>query len=923
MSTRQEAVQPVPPVAYLGADNPESWECDVLLRDGATMHLRALRSSDREQLNAMHERSSERTHYRRFFSAMPHLNEELLERLTNVDQSNRVAIVCENTNGICAVGRYDRTPGSASAEVAFTIDDMNQGRGIGTLLLDHLVAIATKRGIERFDAYVLAENAEMLGMFRRSGFAVSTTFDDPGVRLVTIDLHVTPAAVQARYDREAVAVVASVKRCFEPNAIAVIGATETVGSPGHQLVANLVAAQFPGKIFPINPRRTTVCGLRSFASVTDVKLPIDLAIVAVPVEQVEAVLADCASAHVGALVIVSAGFAELGTDGANRQDRLLRLARRSGMRVIGPNCLGIANMSPTHVMNATFASLPLPQGSIGVMTQSGAVGIELLHELGERGLGVSSFASVGNKADVSGNDLLTYWEHDSDTKVIALYLESFGNPSAFARIAPRVSRLKPVLAIKSGRTAAAALAATSHTAALTLPDRAVGALLSQSGVIRLNSVDELVDVCAALDSQPLPAGRRLAIVTNAGGPAILAADVCEAAGVELASLADETRHLVGELLGRSILEGPIDLRADASPDTAQRVISAVANDPNVDAVVVIVADVSGNGTQSYAVAVDQIRFDGPRKPVFCSFVPSTETLREGVTLFHSAERAIRTLGYLCERRDWLDESQNDGECDQTGVAATDNSAGTLNIGHVRRLVDSYLAEHPDGGWMPTVSAFELVASSGIPVLRPEMVTTVDAAVAAANRAGYPVALKVGSEKIGHRTDRSGVHLNLRNSSDVTRAYQLLESLFGTTMGGCLVQPMSESGVELLAGIVRDRHLGPMVVVGEGGTLTELRNDSAVRRPPLSRNQATKQLRSLMIARLLPGFRGRPAVDDKAIVDVLWHLGRLAECIPEVSELDINPLIARTFGVSAVDVKIKLVPVHTKPNDELRVLRNPG
>jgi acyl-CoA synthetase (NDP forming)/L-amino acid N-acyltransferase YncA len=914
MATETVPSAPVASPARARPRDPESWACDVLLRDGATMHLRALRSSDRDALNALHERSSERSHYRRFFNAMPHLNKSLLDRLSNVDQIDRVALVCENPYGICAVGRYDRTPGASIAEVAFDVDDMNQGRGLGTLLLEHLVVIARERGIEKFEALVLAENQEMLGMFKRSGYVVSTHFDDPGVRRVVIDLRTTTNSVDARYDREAVSVLASIRRAFEPKSIALVGATDTVGRPGRALMANLVDTGFTGELFPINPKHGIVGGLRAYRRVTDVKQPIDLAVIVVPAEQVEQVVADCADAHVGALVIVSAGFAELGVDGRNRQDRVLRLARLSGMRVVGPNCLGIANLSHGVMMNATFASLALPAGAVGVMTQSGAVGIELVHGLGERGLGISSFASVGNKADISGNDLLTYWEQDANTRQIVLYLESFGNPQAFARIAPRVAHRKPILAIKSGRTAAAATAATSHTAALALPDRAVDALLEQSGVLRLDSVDELIDVCAALDSQPLPAGRRVAIVTNAGGPAILAADVCDPAGVELATFSDATLRFVSTELGRAVGQGPLDLRADASPDIMLRVLTTVANDPGVDAVVVIIVDVSGIGLDSYARSCAAITFDGPPKPLLLSVVPSFEGKLAGLPVFQSAERAIGAIGRLCERRRWLDETTLPEALDAANALTPDSVVA------VRRLVDTAMTARPDGGWMTNVDGFALIEALGIDVARPAYATSASEAVRAAQAAGYPVVLKVDAEDVVHRSDRGGVQTNLRSADDVMRAYRVLAGEFSDAMRGGFVQPMSAPGVELLAGIVSHRDLGPVIVVGEGGTLTELRHDTALRRPPLTKSEATRQLHSLKVAGLLTGFRDRPPVDESAVVDALLRLGQLAQVAPEIAELDINPLIATPKGVCAVDVKIRLLPAELPLAESVRVLR---
>lgn len=939
-STDEQATYPLES-AEAALLESESWTCDVLLRDGIPMHVRALRPSDRDGIVALHERSSAQTHYFRFFNAMPHLNEGLLDKLTILDQHNRVAIVAESAEGICAVGRFDRTPGSAVAEVAFVVDDPNQGRGISTVLLEHLAVIATSQGVERFEAMVLAENRAMLRVFRGSGFATSTVSSDPSTRIVTLDLRPTAKATRARQDRDGVATIASLRRLLKPTSVAVIGASNRVGTPGYQIMINLVEAGFQGQIFPVNPSEAMVCGQKSFSTVQAIGVTVDVAVIVVRSNTVEAIVEQCAEVGVSSLVIVSAGFAELGTAGKVLQDRVVLLARKHGMRIVGPNCLGIANTDPAVSLNATFASMPVPAGSVGMMTQSGAIGLAILDGLGHRGLGVSSFVSVGNKADISGNDLLTYWGQDPATRQIVLYLESFGNPRGFARIASEIAKSKPIIAIKTGRTEAAAIAANSHTAALALPDQAVDTLLFQSGVSRVASVEQLVDVCTALDTQPLPKGPRVAIVTNAGGPGILATDTLGACGLEIATFSLHTVESINKILRRTVDAGPIDLRADVMGQTVTEVLDLVAADANVDSVVVILADVSGTGIAKHIASLDSSNFAG--KPVLCNFVPNPTETPTHLAVFASAERAIKALGVLYERQRWL------AEVNETNSPTSHFNQETQKA--IRAHIDMQLRRAPEGGWIPIVEAFELIDLAGIPSAKPRHVSSSDDAISVAAQMGYPVALKSATPDLMHKSDHGGVHLNLQSDFDVACAYEAIieaqgmnvaaamASVSGGTIEapnnevaqqtpglptdesmGVLVQRMCDTGIEMIVGIANHPSLGPVVLVGEGGRLADLRHDTALRRPPISPSQALTQLNTLRMEQLLKGFRGSQPLDEAAMVDVIVRLGDLAQLVPEISTLEINPLIATSGSICAADVKIRLERTSLPRNETFRQLR---
>lgn len=697
-------------------------------------------------------------------------------------------------------------------------------------------------------------------------------------------------------------IVDSVRRLFYPESIAVVGASDQHGTPGHQIIANLVASGFPGPIVPISLHTTEICGLMAVPSILESPYPIDLAVIVVPGPAVEAIVAQCGTIGVRSLVIISAGFAEIGEDGRALQHRIQAAAHASGMRIVGPNCLGIANTADDVLMDATFMSTPLPRGSVSVMTQSGAIGIALVEGLAQRGLGVACFASVGNKADVSGNDLLEFWSQDPNTRQIVLYLESFGNPKRFAQIAPLVALHKPILAIKAGRGSIAAVAASSHTAALALPDDAVAALLEQSGVLRVDDVEELLDLCTVLDTQPLLANNRIAIVTNAGGPGVLAADLCERLGLEVANFSASSTDRLRTILGREVICGPIDVRADADSAMFGVIVETLAADPMVDAVLVIVADVSGGGVTAHARSIDSADVRRWGKPVVCTFVPTNRGAQlSHVAVLTSPERAVRAFARLLQRRRWLEDRA-------TSSANPEMGFDTATTGRIRAVVDRARAEQPAGGWMDLVDAANLVQLAGIPIAGLQRASTADEAVEAAERLGYPVVVKVADPTMLHKSDIGAVRVGLATDFDVATAFEAVRRLSGQQPCNVIVQKMMPAGVELLAGIVAHPQLGPVVVAGTGGRMTELENDTAVRRPPISYRQAESQLDGLRVSLLLHGFRGAPPADRKAAAEALMGLSRLAELVPEIAELDINPLIAYPHGVCAVDIKVRLAGV---------------
>ena len=600
---------------------------EEILRDGGSIHVRAIRPDDRERLVEHFHRLSARSVHFRFMGMKRELSEADLDYFTRPDFVHHIALVATLREGgaerIIGVGRYVADQGDAAAEVAFAVADDHQGRGIGTLLLEHLLRIARDRGITEFRADVLGDNNQMLEVFRHTGLRVARA-TDAGVIHVSFPTAETEESRTVAEARARQAAAESVRALLAPRSVALVGASARAGTIGAALLANLVDAGFRGPIYPVHPRAREIQGLRAYPRVGAIGQPVDLAIVAVPAAAVEDVVDDCAGAGVRGVVVISSGFAEASSGGRAAQQRLTALVRRSGMRMVGPNCLGILNTDPAVSLNATFAPSWPPAGNVGMLSQSGALGIVVLDHVRALDLGISTFVSVGNKADVSSNDLLCYWAEDPRTSVIVLYLESFGNPRKFARIAPEVARQKPIVAVKSGRSAAGTRAASSHSAALASLDIAVDALFEQAGVIRTATLQGLFDVASLLATQPVPAGPRVGVVTNAGGPGILLADACEAQGLALPELAPPTRSALRAVLPpQASLGNPVDLLASATPEQYAQAIELVGADPSVDSLVVAYVPPMVSSPEEVAAAIARGAGTVPAtKPVLTVFLSS-------------------------------------------------------------------------------------------------------------------------------------------------------------------------------------------------------------------------------------------------------------------------------------------------------------
>ncbi len=878
--------------------------------DGGTAHVRPIEPADGPALVAFHGRLSPDTVYSRFFSVKPALDEAEVRRFTHVDHDARVALVAELGDRLVGIARYDRTTNEREAEVAFVVADEHQGRGIGTILLEHLAAAARERGITRFVAETRADNRRMLDVFQAAGFDERTRYESGTVH-VELAIEPTDTARAAIEEREHRAEARSVARLLTPRSVAVIGASRDPANVGHQVLRNLLAGGFAGPVYPVNPGATHVASVKAYPTVNDVPDDVDLAVIAVPAAAVPEVVEQCARKGTSGLVVLSAGFGEV-AGGAAAQSELRDLARRNGMRLVGPNCIGVANTAVG--LNATFSPYAPRPGRIAMQSQSGALGIAILERSARIGLGVSSFVSVGNKADVSGNDLLQYWEDDPGTDVVLLYLESFGNPRKFSRIARRVSRRKPIVAVKSGRSAAGIRAASSHTAAMASPDVAVDALFRQTGVVRVDTLDELFDMALLLSSQPLPAGRRVAIVGNSGGPGILASDACAGVGLEIPELSAGTQAALRTIVDpNGSVANPVDLVASATPGLYEDAVRLVVADERIDAVIVICTHTFAAPPSAVAEALPRAA-GGVSKPLVGCFLaaPDLPPLIAGmgqgadIPAFPSPEPAARALARAATYAEW--RRRPPGAVPELEEFDADRA---------RTVVDRVADGSEGGGWLPAAEVDELLHAAGVPYLRSAPVRSVDEARRVAAELGFPVALKATGPDLVHKSDVGGVQLELDSGEEVAAAYDEMVTRLGERMTGAVVQQMAEMGVETIVGVVQDPLFGPLVMFGLGGVATELLRDRSFRVLPLTDLDAAELVRSLRASPLLFGYRGSPRVAVDAIEDVLQRVARLAGRIPEISELDLNPVIVSPMGAVAVDCRVRVARVPVGPPPGLR------
>ncbi|HEY7176049.1 MAG TPA: GNAT family N-acetyltransferase, partial [Micromonosporaceae bacterium] len=857
-------------------------------------------------LRDLHERASDDMLYRRFLSTGHGSIPREVTRLVRPPAADHDVLVAAERDRIIGVGSYEALPQRDAAEFSIFIDDTAHDRGIGTLLLEHLAVRARHRGITDLVGEILPSNSSMLRVATNLGQPVRAVRD---LGFVEVHLDTTTVGSDAIDRRDLAAARHSLTPLFEPRCVAVVGAGREPGGIGHAVLRAIVDGAYTGTLYAINPHADHIAGVPAYPSLTSAPTRPDLVVVAVPATAVASVLADAAAARVRAAVVLSSGFGEEGPDGKARQAEIVRIARSAGIRLVGPNCLGILNTDPAVNLHATFAA-GAKGGGLAVASQSGAVAISLLAQTAQIGLGISSFVSLGNKADVSGNDLLSYWYDDPAARVVALYMESVGNPRRFARIARAVARRKPVLAVKSGRTLAGARAGASHTAAAAAPDATVDALFAQAGVIRCDGLGDMVNTARMLVDQPLPAGERVAIVGNAGGVNVLCADAADATGLSVPTFPSEVAHAIRAAApAAAAISNPVDLGAGATPQAVGTAIRAVA--AHVDAIVVAFGATLANDVPGILTAIgealDEVAVPAAVVLLGVDAAPASLGAKRA-PVYPLPEDAIGALARAVRYATWRAQPLGHRpELDR------------IDFARARAMVGDAVAR--GGGWQSPTFAADLLAAYGIPVVAQREVATEADAVTAAAQLGATVVLKTADPSLVHKSDIGGVRLGLSGSAAVAAAYR--DVIAATGSPKVLIQAQATPGVELVVGIVHDPLFGSVLMCGLGGVRTELLGDRTLRLLPLTDRDAAQMWRDLRGAPLLTGYRGSAPTDTAAVEDLLMRLGRLAEDMPEVAELDANPVIVSDAGVAVVDVKLRVSTVGSEPDAALRSLREPA
>ncbi|GAB2447176.1 bifunctional GNAT family N-acetyltransferase/acetate--CoA ligase family protein [Nocardioides hungaricus] len=873
---------------------PRHWEADVLLRDGRTAHIRPIRPDDKDVFVEFYARVSDQSKYYRFFSPMPTLSDRDVARFTTVDHVDRVAFVMTLQGRIIAVGRYDVVkPGEA--EVAFLVEDRHQGRGIGQLLLEHLAQAGRERGVDRFVAEVLPDNSRMIQTFRDAGYRVVSEYEE-GVLQLEFSIDPTDTAIGVMMGREHRAEAASIEKFFKPRSVAVIGASRRQETIGQALVRNLVMGDFSGRVYAVNPSANAVSGLPTYKTVGDIPDDVDVAIVAVPAESVQDVVLDCAAKGVHGLVVISSGFAETGEEGRVRQRKLVGLSRSYGLRLIGPNALGIINTQADVSLNASLSPLMPPRGRAGFFCQSGALGTAILEKVYNRGLGLSTFVSAGNRADVSGNDLLQYWEEDESTEVVLLYLESIGNPRKFSRIARRVSLRKPIIAVRSGRTTQGV--PMGHAVRqIAAPPAAVDAMFRQAGVIQVDTLEEMFDVAQLLAHQPLPRGRRVAIVGNSDALGLLAADAAAAVGL--------------------VVNKSTALGTDAGAEEFEDALDAAIDDPEIDSVVAVYVppiNVSGEDVANVLAAVGE----QSDKPLVSSFlgaegvpellrvpdVAGSTAGRGSVPSYPGVEAAVRALARVVDYAVWLRAPD--------GTAA---DPAEVDAAAAKRLVNELLSAHPGGVDLDADALTTLLAAYGVELWQTRPVASREEAEATGAALGWDVVLKATAEHLRERPDLAHVWRNIDTAEGMRDAWESLTAIITEPeRAGFVVQKNARPGVPVAIRSIEDPLFGPVVSFGIAGPLTELLADKAYRIPPLGERDAASMVREIKSAPMLFGYRGSEVVDVAEVERLIQRVAQLQNDLPQVSSLELSLVLAGADGATVLTAAARVDPVSDPRSD---------
>lgn len=881
----------------------------VILKDGHTFKVRPIGSDDRERLKKFFYRLSPQSRYLRFGYTKEHITEQELAHFTELQPPDTYAYVGLSGEGgaesIRAVGRWFLEPDKKSAEIAFAVEDNIQTQGIGTALLEKLAEAAARYKIKKFVAHVLPENTRMLSLFEESGFLLTKRINEGRYEII-FDLEEQEEFAKRQERREHIARSAGMRRIVYPKSVVVVGASRDPQSIGGKVFRNLLYSNFGGTIFPVNPKAASINGVLCYPTIADVPGNIDLVVIVVPAKMVLDVVDQCGKRGVWGVLVISAGFSEVGPEGKERQRLLREKVLSYGMRCIGPNCLGIMNTDPQVNLNATFAPAFPPRGTMSIGTHSGALGLALLDYAKNNSLGIAHFASIGNRVDISSNDLLEFWEDDENTKVILLYLETFGNTRKFSRISRRISGKKPIIAVKSGRSEVGRRAASSHTGALAASDVAADALFRKAGVIRVDTIEDMFNVAKGLASQPLPIGPNVAILTNAGGPGVLTADAAIGWGLAVPPLSAQTQQRLSAFLPKeAAVTNPVDMIASAPGEHFEKALRVLLDAEEIDSIIVVNIPLRTPEEVAAGIRGALEDYQG-NKPVLACFMMSDTTavrltLGDGrnVPLYSFPEDAVKALScawpYAQYRR--LDPGRF--------VVFED-----INEESARRYLLGQNTDMRQGGWLPQEVAAGLLKEYGIPVVDTRYAKSAAETAEAAGDVGFPVIIKLRSSTITHKTDVGGIIFNIQNKSEAEQAFTAIKTRLDTAgrvadFEGVVIQPMLKGGQEVIVGMSSDPVFGPLVMVGMGGVYVELNKDVAFALHPLTDKDPDVMLSQLKSLPLLTGWRGSAPKDMDALREVLLRFSAMIEDFPEISEMEINPVIVFDSGngCAVVDARI--------------------
>jgi acetate---CoA ligase (ADP-forming) len=890
------------------------YESKVILKDGSAILFRPIVKEDAQNWLRFYDGLSERSIFMRLHYKPREMRIEDALRFCTVDYANTFAFVAEaigdGQKNIVAVGRYSRLPSETTAEVAFIIEDEYHEKGIGTKLIEWLAIVARNNGIDTFEAFVLPDNDMMMSVFQGYGFHMKREYLGDEIR-ITFPLTKTPEVIKKKEERALIATNNSLKHILKPRSVAVIGASNKKGSIGQLVFQSMITGGFSGVVYPVTPSSSSVMAVRSYPSVLEVPDEIDLAIIAVPGSQVVKVADECGRKKVKGLIVISDGFRERGAEGIARELDLRETAFGYGMRIVGPNCMGLINTDPQVRLNASFALIFPPHGDLAFITQSGALGLGILKYAKEAGIGFSSYISVGNRADIAAADMLQYWEKDPQTKVILLYLESFDNPDTFTRISRRVSASKPILAIKGGSTSAGSRAAASHTGALATPELVSDALFRQAGILRVNTIEGLFHSAVLLANQPLPKGKKVAILTNGGGPGTVAADACVRNGLIIPEFSAATTAKLKSVIKRDIGVGnPLDLTAGVTSQEFEDTLRILAADQDNDAIVAMYVPPAGLSIDEIENAIDRasvdlVKFD---KPILACFVGQTEST--GKTMSGN-----RFVPYYLFPEDAAQALANAARYNVIKHKAPGSipTYKDINVAKGREIMEAIMMRDPVRPvWTRPEETNDLLSSYGIQLARTEVAETAEEAAQTATRLGFPVVVKLHSFTITHKTDVGGVILNLQSADEVKAAYEtiknrLKEQGLEAQMQGVTVQRMVEEGVEVIIGITEDPSLGHVIMFGLGGIYAELLEDTTARLLPITDQDAREMVSMVKMSKLLTGYRGSAPLDTQSIEELLLRVSALVENVPQIAEMDLNPVkvLKKGQGYCVVDARIAI------------------